>query len=341
MCLVFLIHYTPSLQPKVSCPLSNAQSTIPEAKTGNEAEQVILDFLNQGGSTEQLPKEITNLGDIVDSSQVFINDTNDDGVNEIVVAINFAPPQNGDWEDAYGNLSIYNCVDGSYDVTKIAGEKLEKIKVLAVENLLSTEVPEILVSKQWFFMSGCDEFIEMYSQDKGDWSSSFKSDESVCEMKTELKNESNGHKELIIEGTRGCSYSACGPARGRKWIYEFTDNEVKLKSDELLPSPYRIHVLEDGDIAIENGNLETAIKFYDKAARDNNLIDVLTMSERDAQVAQNIPLEKIQQTAHDYQTSFAYFREFVLLVYLNRSAEAEKVLGQIKTTFPRGKNGNE
>ncbi len=201
--------------------------------------------------------------------------------------------------------------------------------------------PKFWYQDNGLFFSGCNEFIEMYSIDKGFWVPSFKTDESVCEMKTELKNGNNGHKEMTIEGIRGCSYSACGPARGRKWIYEFTGNEVKLKSDELLPSTYRIHALEDGEIAIESGDFETAIELYAKAARDNTLIDVLTMSEKDIQISQNIPLEKIQQTAHAYQTSFAYFRELVLLVYLNRLNEAEKILAQIKNTYPKNESGNE
>ncbi len=142
---------TPTQQSIAKCPIPNALTTILEAKTGGEAQQAILDYLNQGGFIEQLQKEIKNLGTIVDSYQVFVTDTNDDSVKEIIVAINFAPPKNGDWEDAYGNLSIYNCVDGSYHVTNIAGEKREKIKVLAVENLLNSNVPEILVSRQWSF----------------------------------------------------------------------------------------------------------------------------------------------------------------------------------------------
>jgi hypothetical protein len=160
-------------------------------------------------------------------------------------------------------------------------------------------------------------------------------------MQTKLKDESNGHKQLIIVGSKGCSYSGCGPHRGRKWIYEFGNNEVTLINDELLPSSYRIHVLEDGEIAIENGDLETAIEFYDKAAQDNSLIDVLTMNETDGQISQNIPIERMQQTAHDYQTAFAYFREFVLLHYLNRADDATIVFTQIKNTYLPGKSGYE
>jgi hypothetical protein len=333
---------TPALQLKVSCPIPSSHATIQEAGTGSEAEQVVLDYLDQGGSPEQLQKEIKKLGAILDSSQVFTTDINGDGINEVVLAINFAPPRSGSYLDMHGDLFIYNCADSKYDVTKvIAGEEAESIEILAVKNLLDSDVPEILVSRKWFYMSSCEEFVELYSSTKQGWVSSFKTDESPCAMKIKLKDESNGRKVLVIEGSRGCSYSSCGPARGRKWTYEFEGNAVKLIGDELLPSPYRIHVLEDGEIAIEKGNLETAIKIYDKAARDNSLIDVLTTDEQDKQTSQNIPLKRMQQIAHDYQTSFAYFREFVLLSYLDRDDEVERIFNQIKVAYPQGKSGNE
>ena len=332
---------TPSLQPAVKCPISNVQAKIHDAGTGNEAEQSILDYLNQGGSIEQLQNEIISLGTIVDSSQVFTTDINSDGLNEIVVAVNFAPPRGGGWEDAYGYLSIYNCVNNSFEVTKIADEKSTKIKILVVDNLLKSAIPEILVSRQLLFFGGCDEFVEMFSLNKSNWVSIFKTEESVCEMKIEFTNNSDGYEEMTIEGIRGCSYSACGPARGTKSVYDFTGDEVALKSYELLPSPYRIHVLEDGDVAIRDGQLEAAIEIFDKAAQDSSLIDVLTMSERDLQIAQNIPLEKIQLVAHNYQTSFAYFRELVLYAYLNRLDKSESILAKIKIRYPDNESGNE
>jgi tetratricopeptide (TPR) repeat protein len=212
---------------------------------------------------------------------------------------------------------------------------------MAVENLLASEVPEILVSNKYIYMNSCDEFVEVYSFAKQGWVSSFHTEASPCEMQTELKNGSNRRKQLIIVSNKGCSYNGCGPQRGRKWVYEFGSDGVILINEELLPSSYRIHALEDGEIAIEKGDLETAIEFYDKAARDNSLIDVLTTDETDKQVSQNIPMEKMQQTAHDYQTAFAYFREFVLLHYLNRDDDALKIFDQMKTLYPEGKSGIE
>jgi hypothetical protein len=331
---------TPALQPEVRCPLPNANVSIPESMSGHDAEQEILDYLSQGGSPDLLQEGINKLGSIVDSFQVSIIDINNDAVYEIALAINFNPPKDGSWEDTYGIVAIYSCIDGSYTITSVTREKQGRITIVTVENLRGSTMPEILVAKQILFRS-CDEFVEMYSLEETNWLSSFKSDESPCSIQLGLENIENGYKKLIIEGKRGCSYLACGPARGRKWIYEFRDDETRLIHEELLPSLYRIHILEDGDLAIEKGDLEAAIRIYDKAARDDSLVDVVTLSERERQFTENIPLEELQKTAHKYQTSFAFFREFILLKYLNRDNEAAGVLKHMKDVYPEGKYGSE
>jgi hypothetical protein len=207
---------------------------------------------------------------------------------------------------------------------------------------LGSEIPEILVKRQAIYMmGGCDEYVELYSQTEKGWISSFKSPFSGCGTNIDLQVGNDGHEELLIEGQRGCSYLSCGPWRGEKWTYKFMDNEVELVDDELLPSPYRIHLLEDGDNATEKGELETAIGIYDKAARDDKLIDVLTVNEKDMQVVDNIPLSEITNTAHAYQTSFAYFRELVLLLYLKRNDDAQKIFYDIKNKYPNNTQGSE
>jgi len=340
-----IIHPTltqrPSPEPK--CPGLDTSLTMHEAKTGKEAEQIIFEYLNKGGLPEQLQYQISNLGQIVDSYQEIKIDVNMDGIQEIVIAINFAPPKGGGLEDAYSNLSIYSCANGSYQIKKIAGEGMQTIKIISVENLLDTEQPELLVAKDLIFFrsGGCYEFVEMYSLKPRGWFSSLKTDEFLCDINTELKSIDAGGKELIIEGRRGCSYMACGPSRDRRLVYKFLNDKVEITTDELLPSQYRIHALEDGEIAIEQRDLETAIKVYDMAANDTSLINWLTELEKELQVSQNMSDAKIQKIAFDYQTSFALFREFVLLLYLDRDDEAVKVMSQIQKHYPEGHDGNQ
>jgi hypothetical protein len=331
---------TPAIPPEVRCPTPNIDTTMFETMNGYDAEQAILAYLNHGGSPDLLQEEINKLGSIVNSSQVFIIDINNDDVSEIVLAINFNPPENGYWENAYGVVSMYSCTDGSYTTTNITEEKQGRITIISVENLSGLKTPEILVAKQ-ILVSSCDEFVEMYSQEETSWLSLFKSDESPCLIRFELRNNESGYKELIIEGKRGCSYASCGPVREKKWVYEFRDDETKLIHEELLPSPYRIHVLEDGDIAIKRGDLDASIEIYGKAALDDTLIDAVTLSEQEKQFSEDISFEELQKTAHIYQTSFAFFRKFVLLHYLNRDDEAETVLNYMKTIYLEGKNGSE
>ena len=320
-----------SLPLKSDCPISSANvHIVTDARI--DTAQAILDYLDRGGLPEQLETELRALGTTLESYQVQITDLTNDGLGEIVVAINFTSPK-------VGSLSIYNCFDGAYSVTKIEEGEQSNIELLSVEDLVNSETAEILVARKFFYTDGCDEFVEMYSLVKRSWVSSLKTESSSCETKIELSKD-NKHTLLIIEGNRACLLITCGPTRARQWVYEFASDGVKLVHEELLSSSYRIHALEDGEIALRKLDLNTAINAYDRAARDNNLIDVLTKSEQDAQISQNIPLQQMQEVAHDYQTSFAYFREFILLNYVNRKVDAQAISTQLEKLY-QGKSGKE
>ena len=122
--------------------------------------------------------------------------------------------------------------------------------------------------------------------------------------------------------------------------YEFQEGKVELIGEELLPSPYRMYVLEDAEIATQKRDFETAIKIYDRVARDNSLIDVLTAWEKGL-ISEKVTEAELLRTNHAYQTAYAYFREYSLLQYLGRTPDANKVLGRMKAIYPDGKEGSE
>lgn len=231
---------TPTSPPKVNCPVRNSNVTIFEGETISEIEQAILDYLNQGGFPEQLQTELKKLQDtsIVGPTQVFIVDTNSDGLQEIVLAINFTPPVGGDYMDIHGNVHIYNCADGKYNDTEIVeGYFADTQKILAVENLLGSDPPEILISRRYTYLDIYFEAVEMYMFKEGGWALFFNSEEIPCGIQTQLKNGSSGHKELIIVGSSDCSNNNDKSPTSKKWTYAFEENEVKLIREELYSSP--------------------------------------------------------------------------------------------------------
>jgi hypothetical protein len=331
--------WTPTLLPEAKCPVLNNLQTIPKATTGDEADKFILQYLNLGGSPEQLSTQIKNLGPIVDSFQVFIMDVNGDGIKDIIVAINFNPPESEDWTAMAAGLYEYTCVDGVFQVQKIAGERMEKIEILALDNFLGSKNVDVLV-KEGLYSDGYSEILDLYSLSGQNWFSSFETDEFPGSLKVELDN-ANGNRQLVIEGIRYCGSMLCNHWRKRRVTYEFHEGKVDLVKDELLPSPYRFHALEDGQIAVENGNLEEAVSIYNKAATDDGLVDVPTFYELELQANQKLPVEKLQRTAHAYQTASAAFREYCLLIYLGRIKDADAVLTRMKATYPEGTEGSE
>lgn len=229
--VIFLWESACSQNPKANCPVPNSNAAISGGETVPEIEQAVLGYLNQGGSAERLQLEINKLPDtsIVDRTQVITVDTDGDGIQEIVLAIKFGPPISGSYLDIYGNLYIYNCDAGKYDVTKIvAGEFADTQEILAVENLLGSETAEILISRRWTYLDIYFEAVEMYMFTDDGWKLSFKSDETPCKIQTELRNGSTGHKELIITSNNQCSNDTGESPTSKKWIYEFGDIEVRL-----------------------------------------------------------------------------------------------------------------
>jgi hypothetical protein len=227
-------------QAKDNCTILNPKTTISEGETVPEIEQAILDYLNQGGSPAKLQTEIKRLQDtsIVGPTQVITVDINDDSIQEIVLAINFGPPVSGDYMDIRRNVHIYNCADGEYIDTKIVeGWFADTQKVLAVDNFLGSDAPEILMSRRWTYLDIYFEAVELYMLQEDGWIFFFKSEETPCGIQTELKNGSTRHKELIIIGSRDCSNNADETHIGKKWIYSFENNEVKLIQEVSFPSP--------------------------------------------------------------------------------------------------------
>jgi hypothetical protein len=232
---------TSTLRPKPTCPVPNSQVTVRDEEWPAEIEQAVLDYLNQGGFPQQLQKEMNKINDkgILGPSQVFIVDMNTDDIREIVLAINFGPaPIGGSYLDVHGNLYIYNCVDGKYDVTQVvAGDFADTLKILAIENLLGSDAPEILISRRWTYLDSYYEFVEVYTLTEEGWVLSFQSPDSRCGIQAELKNRADGRKELVITGSNHCPNDTDASLTGKKRTYAFEGNEVKLIQEEPFPPP--------------------------------------------------------------------------------------------------------
>ncbi len=106
-----------------------------------------------------------------------------------------------------------------------------------------------------------------------------------------------------------------------------------------MPSPYRYHKLEDAGIAFLNGHYEEAIKLYHEAATDTTLIDVPTLNEIENLNTSSVSIEVDPKTFHAYQTAYAYFQEYSLLVYLHRQNEADAIFKTMKALYPGSAKG--
>lgn len=235
--LIFTQTLTSTPQPEVFCSVLNPKTTLSGGETVYEVEQAILGYLNRGCPPERLPIEIKKLHktSIVDPTQVFTTDTNGDGSQEIVLALNFGPPVGGEY---LADVHIYHCVDGKYtDSTMVEGTFAETLKILAVENLVGSDTPDILIFRRWTYQDIIHQYVELWILTAEGWTISFKSPDSHCGIQTELRNGADGRKELVIIASNHCPNNPEASLTSTKWTYAIEENEVKLLQEELLPSP--------------------------------------------------------------------------------------------------------
>lgn len=247
---------------KAPCPKKDA-SLKPDFKLeyySSEADQKIPDFLNKGGSTNILVKEMSN---VYSPYSYQFTDVTSDGIPELIF---------DGFEKFYDTFYILRCQDSHYVV--FSGQDAmgvsEGFTIYKIVDMNKNDVPEIVIYSRGCTGNGCYRFFI------GEWNGKTFVNlapeiylEGVNEEKIQIKDvNDNGTLELVLVGG---SYDFESPWRPSIHTYMWNGMIFAEQPIEYVDPVYRFQAVQDADAAIMVGNYDRARKFYQQAIFDAKL----------------------------------------------------------------------
>jgi len=246
---------------------------IPEYKENN-LEELILQYLNEGGSIQALQESLNTNEELV-----VTKDLTNDGLPEIsVIKIN-----------AY----IYGCINGKYRILLIIVPRIGRAKLVNTNDMNNDGLPELVYRTEYHGLSA--DFMAYYliyewngiqftnllsrnnySSRKVEGGSSNQEAFIFNGSETLRDIDGNGTIELILHGGNDSGYSSCdsGPVRDETHIWMWNGKEFDLERMELDPPEYRFQAVFDGDEASLSGEYQNAENLYRQAISDNSLFGI-------------------------------------------------------------------
>jgi hypothetical protein len=276
-------------------------------------------------------------------------DLTNDGVPELIFS-----DQNTYFPSGGGNIYVFGCVDGEYQVLLIETPLYEYApEILAVQDLNMDGVNDLVIDQ-----ISCHYCYAMrvYEWDGEQFQSLVRKWIVIVEENGKIIDywdfmemggyaqgliedvDSNGGYELIIEGEMP-SYSHAiiggdGPWREERLVYTWDGKYfVWYFSDYIAPPGFRFQAVQDGDIASEHGEFDKALSFY----QDTIFSDQLSSWSSEAwyelvfdpeHTSISLPdLKKMPFNEIEYEQLAAYSRYRIMLLHILRGwvNEAETV----------------
>jgi len=328
--------WTPTPLPDSECPEVGSATLSGEANDRREFENVLLRYLNSGGNPDELLEELENESYIIQPN-IIITDLNMDGSDEIVF-LGHIKSIDANYYQEGGIIFLYCNIEDEY-VSHIVvwGENILDPDVYSISNINNDESLEIIYSYT-VSRSNCEAGVSITSFKNGKYAPIRIEDNFPdCKYKISLNDiNDDGVMEISVEGNTSSSLGG-GIGRRVRHTFELNDfNVYQLRVVELLPSEYRIHVLEDAQIALNEGNYESALQIYSVAAHSDQLQDVPSLY--DITMKNSDPAHV--QYPHEYQTAFALFRMVTLLVISDDLNGAKEILDKMYFQYPVGSPGS-
>jgi hypothetical protein len=304
----------------------------------------LLDYLNKGGTVENLDKSYQGNEHLIDYTGGFrptaIDLTNDD-VPEVIVVNPFS-----DLEKPTPAVYVFSCDQGHYDLLytwKMPGT-IAGIQKVTIRDLNIDGIPELIVQ------TGSSDFgnigtLWIYEWDGQTFQSlllvPYSPAMELVYRRGALNAQNLEYKDRILvfgnydfdfqdidnNGTielitiwNDVRYSD-GPSRNVKIIFSWNGQNFALHRTIYSEPEYRFQAIQDGDNVSEFGEYEKAISLYQDAISSDKL---LTYRWDDS----------------SHLAAYAYFRIVALHVYLGEVDAATDNYNTLQTTFPEGNAGH-
>lgn len=319
----------PTMTPSASCPELGTTPSFIYPKDPNELQTSILSFLNEGGRWEDLWESLDELKIKHDSIQV---DMNGDGVIETAVYA-----QTYDDEDYITDHAwwIFQCTSNQYNILYDSRNIYAFHSHFMAEDLNNDNRPEI-IAVSGFFGSACDLEPEVWS---------WQIDEIVNLSPNHLELElgcsidqrvlfqdisGNDIKEMILIGET-VSHLDYGPPRGITQTFTLENGGYQLVNTVFAPAELRVHVLDDAQRALDDGNLPLAVSHYTTAAYG----DMETVQ------SYYFPIYEKNPYSDAYQQAFAFFRLAIIQRVIGNEEEASLLFTELNKLYIENQPGHE
>jgi len=286
--------------------------------------RAILDYLNQGGPYTGLQWLIRKNT----TGSILPVDLNRDGVEEIVVSTSI-------FNEAWGLaswISIYECADGLYRASEfdLEASYIQSIRVVRVIDLMALGYPQAYFHYR-ATTSACTESVIIIGWNGNAFVDFGQLPYVYCPASVKVFDyNQDGQREIYMRGMTAGNLES-GVGRGVVRVYKWGTNAFQEVETTYLPSPYRIHVLQDAQEAFNNGDIRKVLALYEKAATRSYLINERSVYEN----------ETGQDFAGQYQTAFANFRLVTLWVSENGLHTAQSIVTRMQAKYPTSTPGSE
>jgi hypothetical protein len=281
--------------------------------------QAIRQFLNTGGSVEELAENLYALGIANQPVSVDAADMTGSEFEEVIVSI-FDPGSTN--LPPAGMLLIYSCIQQEYNLVYQDDSRPDggAPGIRFLQDLDADDLSELVISSASCGAHTCFEQIQVVGWDGQEWINRLvgQTDDLPYPTIYIIPSENEEIYDLHVSGS-GLGSVGAGPQRNitRIWSMDEDTRLWQISSLRLEPSNYRIHVLHDAVGAAKEGNYQQALMLYQRVVSDTTLDDWLDPALEQAWIS-----------------AFAHYQQVVIYTILEREAFANTILGEMERAYP-------
>jgi hypothetical protein len=237
--------------------------------------QAILEFLNSGGSAQELDQELYSAGVANQPLAVASFDLTGNSIDDVVVSI--IEPQSSTILPG-GTFLIYVCQQDGYRLQhrQDSADNRGAYGIRYLQDLNSDGQGEVVTSSPSCGAHTCFEDVQVLSWQGSDFVNLLVGNTNeLPSPDIRIKDpDEDGIFDIEI-GSGGFNSIGAGPNRTkiRHWAYNHATSFWDIYEDIPGSSFYRIHVLHDADDAAQVGNNDQALIDYGRVVYDPNLVD--------------------------------------------------------------------
>jgi hypothetical protein len=237
--------------------------------------EAILEFLNSGGSAQELDQELYSSGIANQPLSVASFDLTGNSINEVVISI--IDPQSSAIVPG-GTFLIYMCQEDGYRLQhrQDSPDNQGAYGIRYLQDLNSDGLGEVVISSPNCGAHTCFEDVQVLSWQGGDIVNLLvgNTDELPSPDIRIIDSDADGIFDIEV-GSGGFNSVGAGPNRtkNRHWAYNQATSFWDTYEDIPGSSFYRIHVLHDAEDAAQVENFDQALIDYGRVVYDPNLVD--------------------------------------------------------------------